>query len=107
MLLAACDSTKPVGSSSSSSSSGTGGQGGACPMGPQAMFDLTITAEDGPVPHDTVITVSWSAGQEPVFALDQPDTWRTIEQANIVCDVDATKLPPSELTGLVCHLWTT
>jgi hypothetical protein len=76
-------------------------------MGPQAMFDVTITAEGGPVPRNTTVTVSWSAGQEPVFDLGQPATWKTIEQANIVCDVDSTKPPPVNLPALVCHLWTT
>lgn len=76
-------------------------------MGPQAMFDLTITAADGAVPRSTTIDVSWSAGQEPTFALDLPSTWMTIEQANIVCDLDPTAPPPKELAALVCHLWTT
>ena len=76
-------------------------------MGPQAMFDLTITARGGDVPRDTTIEVSWSAGEEPKFSLDQPATWMTIEQANVICDVDATKPPPEHLAALVCHLWTT
>lgn len=75
-------------------------------MGPQAMFVLTITAEDGDVPPGTKIDVSWSAGHEPTFNLDQPATWKTIEHSNFVCDVDATK-PPEHLAALVCHLWTT
>lgn len=86
---------------------GAGGAGGACPMGPQAMFELTLTAADGPVPPSTKLEVSWSAGQEPTFALDDPSTWKTIEQANLVCDVDPSKPPPKDLTALVCHLWTT
>ncbi len=71
------------------------------------MFDLTITAAEGDVPPSTQIDVSWSAGHEPTFNLDQPATWMTIEQANVICDVDATKPPPEHLAALVCHLWTT
>ena len=71
------------------------------------MFELTLTAADGPIPPSTTIEVSWSAGQEPAFALDDPSTWKTIEEANLVCDIDASKPPPQDLTALVCHLWTT
>ncbi len=81
--------------------------GGTCPTGPQAMFEITIKAEDGPVPPSTTVDVSWSAGDEPTFALDDPSTWKTIEQANLVCDVDPAKPPPSDLAALVCHMWTT
>ena len=76
-------------------------------MGPQAMFELTITASDGPVPPSTRVDVSWSAGQEPTFILDDPWTWKTIEQANLICDVDPSKPPPHDLKALMCHLWTT
>lgn len=77
-------------------------------MGPRALFELTLTASDGPVPPSTKIDVSWSAGPVPTFALDEPSTWKTIEQeqANLVCDVDASKPPPHDLAALVCHLWT-
>jgi hypothetical protein len=105
-VLVACTEHAPSGTTSSGTS-GTGGAGGACPMGPQAMFDITITATDGDVPPTTAIDVSWSAGQEPKFSLDQPATWKTIDQANVICDVDATKPPPEHLHALVCHLWTT
>ena len=76
-------------------------------MGPQAMFNLTITAQGGDVPPTTTVAVSWSAGQEPTFSLDQPSTWMTIDQANVICDVDPKKPPPEHLPKLVCHLWTT
>jgi hypothetical protein len=76
-------------------------------MGPQAMFELTITAKGGSIPLSTKVDVSWSAGQEPTFALDDPSTWKTIEQANLVCDVDASQPPPQKLAALMCHLWTT
>jgi hypothetical protein len=102
--MAACTARVP-GGSTSTGGGGTGGAGGACPVGPQAMFDVTITAADGDVPPSTKLDVSWSAGHEPTFDLAQPSTWMTIDQANIVCDVDAMK-PPEHLPALVCHLWT-
>ena len=104
--LVACTPRAP-GGSTSTGSGGAGGAGGACPMGPQAMFDLTITAADGDVPPSTKLDVSWSAGQEPTFDFAQPLTWMTLDQANVICDVDATKPPPEHLAALVCHLWTT
>jgi hypothetical protein len=107
-LLVACSHPATTSSTSTGTGSGgAGGEGGACPMGPQAMFDLTITAQDGNVPKSTTVDVSWSAGEEPRFSLDQPTTWKTIDQANVVCDVDPTKPPPEQLPALVCHLWTT
>ncbi len=106
IAIAACKKSDPSGGTSSGSG-GDGGAGGACPTGPQAMFEITIKAEDGPVPPSTTVDVSWSAGDEPTFALDEPSTWKTIEQANLVCDVDPSKPPPSDLAALVCHMWTT
>ena len=77
-------------------------------MGPQAMFELTITAEHGPVPQSTTVDVSWSAGHELTFALATPSTWKTIDDpVNLICDVDPGKPPPESLSALVCHLWTT
>jgi hypothetical protein len=105
-VLAACTTHAP-GGSTASGTGGEGGEGGACPMGPQAMFDLTITAADGAVPRSMTLDVSWSAGDEPTFSLDEPSTWKTIDdQANIVCDVDPMKPLPDPLPALVCHLWT-
>jgi hypothetical protein len=95
--LVGCTESGPSGSTST----------GTCPMGPQAMFELTITARGGPVPLSTKVDVSWSAGDEPSFILDEPSTWKTIEQANLICDVDPTQPPPHDLDALVCHLWTT
>jgi hypothetical protein len=105
ITIAACKKSGPSGGTSSGGG-GEGGAGGACPTAPQAMFELTIKAEDGPLPSSTSVDVSWSAGDEPTFELDQPSTWKTIEQANLVCDVDAAKPPPTDLAALVCHLWT-
>lgn len=89
---------------------GSGGVGGAdagCPSGPAAMLDLHITADDGPVPPDTALAVTWSAGAEPAFELDQPSTWGTpADGSNVICDVDPTQPPPKNLAELVCHLWT-
>lgn len=77
-----------------------------CPNGPVAMLDVTIKAQSGPVPPDTTVLVSWSAGPEPPFELDDPKTWSTLADANVVCDVDPKKPPPTDLVHLVCHLWT-
>lgn len=106
-VLTACSASRP-GGSITTGSGGAGGEGGACPMSPQAMFDLTITAAHGPVPRSTTVDVSWSVGHEPTFSLDEPSTWKTIDdQVNLVCDVDPVKPPPEALSALVCHLWTT
>jgi hypothetical protein len=71
------------------------------------MFSLTIAAEDGPLPPDTSLEVTWSAGPEPVFSLDDPSTWGTPEQgANVVCDIGPTGGPPPTLEQLKCDLWT-
>jgi hypothetical protein len=91
---------------------GTGGMdpvdaGHDCPTGPVALLNLTIHAQSGPVPTDTSLAVSWSAGPEPTFLLDDPTTWGSLDNgANVVCDVDPSEPPPSDLMTLVCHLWT-
>jgi hypothetical protein len=102
--VAACQEVTPP--SPAGTTGGTGGAGGACPMGPAPMFTLTITAAHGPVPADTQINISWSAGEEPAFALGDPMTWKTLDDANVICDVDRGKPPPEDLPALVCHLWT-
>jgi hypothetical protein len=86
--------------------SGTGGEGG-CPVAPEPQFRLTIhTVADTPVPSDTRLTVAWSAGNQ-VFDLDDPSTWKSLEEGNVVCAVDKDAGPPDDLAALVCHLWTT
>jgi hypothetical protein len=104
LMGAACkDRTPPPGGGTG----GQGGSGGSCPVGPVATFTLAVTAADGPVPPDTSITVSWSAGQEPVFLLSDPTTWKTLDDGtNVVCHLDRTLPPPMDLTLLVCDLWT-
>lgn len=74
-------------------------------MGPEALFTLTITAESGTLPDDTEVVVSWSAGTEPAFVLDDKSTWKTLEESNLICDVDLDKPPPKHLATLVCHVW--
>lgn len=102
--LAGCENQGPGGSGGQAGTTGAGG----CPTVPQPMFTVTITApEEGRVPPDTSIEVSWSAGVEPAFALDDPATWGTLDGgANVVCDVDRAKPPPADLPELVCRLWT-
>jgi hypothetical protein len=103
LLATACHDEAGVGSG------GTGGTGqggaGGCPTGPHAAFTLTITAADGPVPEDTALEITWSAGKQS-FELDQPSTWKTLEDGNLVCDVDRKHGPPVGLEKLVCELWT-
>jgi hypothetical protein len=71
------------------------------------LFTVTITAEDGALPPDTTVAVDWSAGAEPPFVLSDPATWRTLDDgANVVCDVDRSQPPPTNLDTLVCELWT-
>jgi hypothetical protein len=70
------------------------------------MLQLTIAAPPGPVPVDTSVAVTWSAGEEPVFVLDDPTTWHTLADGNILCEVDPKQPPPTALASLVCHLWT-
>jgi len=85
---------------------GGGDAGVACPAGPEAMLTLIIKAASGPVPEDTELLVSWSAGLEPTFSLDDPKTWKSLADANLICDVDPALPPPTDLAALVCHLWT-
>ena len=95
----------PAGSSGSSSGSGGGGgAGGGCPMGLKPLFTLSVTADDGPVPPDTHVAVSWNAAAEPVFALDDPKTW-TADDETVLCRVPGSA-PPTMLPALVCDLWT-
>jgi hypothetical protein len=104
LMGAACKESSPP---PDAGTGGQGGSGGSCPVGPVAMFTLTVTATDGPVPPDTSITVSWSAGQEPMFVLSDPTTWKTLDDGtNVVCHVDRMQPPPSDLAMLVCDLWT-
>lgn len=80
------DDAPPSPTTSSSSSSSTGG--GGCPMGPpEALFTVRITTEEpGPLPTDTTVAVRWSAGEEPVYVLDDPTTHKTLEDgSNVVC----------------------
>jgi hypothetical protein len=97
LVGAACDG--------SGGSAGQGGSGG-CPTGPQPLFNVTIKAESGAVPSDTAVHVAWSAGEEPPFVLDDPATWKTSDQGAIVCDVERDAAPPTDMSALVCHLWT-
>jgi len=87
VLLPMCgDDTVPPPTTSSSSSSSTGG--GGCPMGPpEALFTLRVFTEKGTVlPSDTTVAVRWSAGEEPLYVLDDPSTHKTLEDgSNVVC----------------------
>jgi hypothetical protein len=106
--LPSCEDEPPSSvSSGQTGSGGAGGSGGGCPSMPHPMFTVTITASDGAVPPDTSLAVKWSAGEEPLFSLNDPTTWKTLEEgANVVCDVSHNAPPPTDLSELVCRLWT-
>lgn len=112
ILAMGCDpSDLPSGQGGASGTSGStsagGGGAGGCLMTPKPTFTLQIRAKKGePVPPDTTVEVRWSAGVEPVFRLDDPTSWATLETANIVCDLDHDKPPPKNLSSLECDLWT-
>lgn len=98
---------KGGGSSHTSGDGGAGGQGG-CPVRlPEPQFILEIRVDDGPVPVDTRVSAQWSAAEEPPFVLSDPTTWKTLDDSvNLVCMVDRTMPPPTDLPMLVCELWT-
>ncbi len=86
---------------------GGSGDGGCPPVGPpEPLFTLHIAAADGPLPTDMSLSVQWSAGEEPVFALDDPESWKTLEDGHVVCDIDRDAAAPSDLEQLSCELWT-
>lgn len=94
------------GGGSSGDGGGTGGEGG-CPTAPVPLFTITIHAPSGPLPPNTTLNVTWSAGEEPEFKLSDATTWKTLDDdANVVCEVDRSAPPPVDLEALVCHLWT-
>lgn len=101
--LGACEDEPPSGGGGAG---GGQGGGGGCPTGPHAAFELTVTADDGPVPADAELEVAWSVGKQ-TFSLDDPATWKSLVDGNVVCDVDPKAPPPKDLAKLVCQLWTT
>jgi hypothetical protein len=86
----------------------TTGQGeGGCPGGaPEALFSVTVRTADGePLPADTTVTVRWSVGEEPSFVLDDPNTWKTLDDGvNAVCEVGGGG--GDSTLELRCELWT-
>lgn len=105
VCAAAGGACKPGGAGGTGAGGGTGGAGG-CPTQPEPLLTITVRAQDGPLPPDIAIRVTWSAGEEPVFKLDEPSSWKTLEEANLVCDVDPSAPPPTDLAALSCQLWT-
>lgn len=95
------------GPSSPTTHGGNGGAGG-CPVRlPEPQFVVEIRADEGPVPIDTRVVVEWSAANEPPFVLSDPTTWKTLDDGvNLVCNIDRTQPPPTDLAVLVCELWT-
>jgi hypothetical protein len=87
---------------------GVAGQGGAggCPTQPHAAFQLGITADQGAVPADLRLVVTWSVGKQ-AFDLADVSTWRSLVDGNVICDVDADAGSPTARSKLTCELWTT
>lgn len=111
LALAALATAASLGACDGAGGGGAGGAGmggaGGCPTGPrEAMFTVTVRAAGGAIPADTTVRVAWSAGEEPAFVLNDPTTWKTLDEANLVCAVDRAKPPPEALEALVCELWT-
>ena len=97
-----CDDPEP---SNPDAGSGAGGEGG-CPVAVEPQFRLTIrSAAEAPVPADMHLTVEWTGGTE-IFELDDPSTWESSEEANLLCAVDQDAGPPDDLASLLCQLWT-
>lgn len=106
---AGCDSGDGTGGGGAGGSgNGAGGAGSTtCVDVPLPTFELRVLAQEGgPLPPDTTVEVTWSAGKELPFHLDEPETWGTLETSNIVCDVDPSAPPPVDLIVLSCALWT-
>ncbi len=105
MLPAACERSSGV---STAVTSGVGGGEAGCYNGPPVpLFVVTISAFEGTLPADTSVLVKWSTGEEPIFLLDDPSSWKTREDgSNLVCDVELDAGAPTELESLRCELWT-
>jgi hypothetical protein len=86
---------------------------------PEALYQIVVATVSGePLPGDTTVAVRWSAGEEPVFVLNDPSTHKTLEDgSNVVCDVrggggagGATSNGGAggapALASLRCELWT-
>lgn len=103
------DSDTTTGGAGGSGHGGSGGNAGAggCLVVPQPTFELRVLVQKGgPLPPDTTVEASWSAGDEPPFHLDEPESWSTLETSNMTCDVDPNAPPPTDLQVLTCALWT-
>jgi hypothetical protein len=101
-LIAACNDALDPGVETAPGSEGAGG----CDQSPQPMLTLSLSASDGELPADTSIQVKWSAGTEPLLRLDDPSTWKSLEDgSNVICDLgdEPSKIPIAKLT---CQLWT-
>ena len=87
----------------------TTGQGaGGCPAGAAPLFTLTVrAAEAASLPEDTTLRVKWSAGEEPVLVLNDPETHLSLDDdgVNFECQIDRQQ-DLTMLDELVCELWT-
>jgi hypothetical protein len=81
---------------------------GGCHTGaPTPLYTVKLRAINGPVPIDTTVRVRWSAGEEPLFVLEDKTTWLTLDEgSNVECDLDRSGPVPADLAELSCELWT-
>lgn len=77
-------------------------------MGLNPQFTLHVQAEGGALPADMSLLVMWSAGDEPLFRLNDPATWgNAMQGSNVLCEVQESDASPIEnAKELVCTLWT-
>lgn len=106
--LLGCDETAAA---TSGGTQGSSSGGGACPVGLSPQFTLHLQAEGGELPGDMSLFVTWSAGDEPLFRLNDPATWgNAMQGSNVLCEVQTVDMdaspPPVSAKELVCALWT-
>jgi hypothetical protein len=105
-VAVACSESAGSGASSASAS-GAGGGSGGCAATPRPNLLLDVRAAGGALPPDTTIVADWSGGEAGPWVLDDPKTWRPLDESNLVCDVDPQNPPKLPLMQLHCQVWTT
>ena len=105
LLFGACQDETGIGGSTS----GTAGAGGCHDGPPEALFTIKVSQlNEEPLPPDTTVRVKWTAGEEPLFVLNDRESWKTLDDgSNVECQLDRDgPAPPSDLHELTCELWT-
>jgi hypothetical protein len=75
-----------IGASGVGGGGGQGGEGGAsvCPTEVAPLFTLRVGGPGGALPDDLVLSVSWSAGDEPPVILADASTFGS-SASNVIC----------------------